>query len=163
MNNNLTSQELKYQSMLNMLLATNATIDTIMTTLVTLLNIIFFISFTDGKVLLPAYTVFAIGFYMRLCNSMCFNFTRAMIYFSNFRVSAQRIGKFLNTPELDLDRVTPPSDPKLAFEVNDFSFSWSKHEKGFSLSNITLKIRKGNYQAYNLDLNVNLNMIDLLL
>lgn len=117
--------------------------DTILTTLVTLLNIIFFIYFTNDKPLLPAYTTFAIGFYMRLCNSMGFNFTRAMVYFSNFRVSATRIGNFLKSPELDLTRIHTPSDPNIAIEMKDFNFSWGQSDTGFSLNNISLQIKKG--------------------
>lgn len=126
-----------------MLLAGNATIDTLMATLVTLVNIIFFISFADGKPLLPAYTVFAIGFYMRLCYSMGFNFTRAMIYFSNFRVSLKRVGDFLTSPELDRSQIRVPDDPKTVIEMKDFKFSFSQSDGGFSLNKINLCIKKG--------------------
>jgi ABC-type siderophore export system fused ATPase/permease subunit len=126
-----------------MLQAMNATMDTILTTLVTLLNIIFFIYFAE-KPLLPAYTVFAIGFYMRLCNSMGFNFTRAMIYFSNYRVSAKRVGKFLLTKELDLSKIKEPADKKAAIDIKDFTFTWNDIDAtGFGLSKINLQIKKG--------------------
>lgn len=125
--------------------ALNATIDTILTTLVTLLNIIFFISFTQGKPLLPAYTVFAIGFYMKLCNSMGFNFTRAMVYFSNYRVSAKRVGKFLLTKELNQSKIKAPQDDKTAIELRNFNFAWNEPDVGFSLDNISLTIKKGLY------------------
>lgn len=148
------SQELKYQVILNMLLAGNGTIDTIMTTLVTLVNIIFFISFTDEKPLLPAYTVFAIGFYMRLCNTMGFNFTRAMIYFSNFRVSVRRVGNFLLTPELDQSKIRAPENPNTIIEMKDFNYSFS--DGGFSLNKINLSIKKGKLKLEKLNYEVSI-------
>lgn len=125
----------------------NATIDTIMATLVTFVNISFFIAFTNDKPLLPAYTVFTIGFYMRLCNSMCFNFTRAMIYFSNYRISANRVGKFLLSKELDPKKIMPPGDDNnVAIQIKDFNFSWAASKEtvgGFSLNDINLRVNKG--------------------
>lgn len=131
--------------MLNLLLAANASIDTIMPTLVTFLNIIFFISFTDGKPLLPAYTVFSIGFYIRLCYTMGFYFTRAMIYFTGYRVSTKRIAQFLLTNELDRSQILTPSDSQTAIELNDFNFSFDKTDVGFSLRNINLRVKKGEF------------------
>lgn len=131
--------------MLNVLLAANASIDTIMPTLVTFLNIIFFISFTDGKPLLPAYTVFSIGFYIRLCYTMGFYFTRAMVYFTGFRVSTKRIAQFLLTNELDRSRILKPSDSNIAIQLTDFNFSFDKTDVGFSLRNINIRVKKGEF------------------
>lgn len=132
-----------------------------MATMVTLLNITFFIAFTERRPLLPTYTVFAIGFYMRLCNTIGFNFTRSIIYFSNLRVSTKRVQKFLLVKELpslhesskggDMEK-TPLYKPNISgdgdktqsvIEIKNLNFSWTDDDTGFSLNNININIKHG--------------------
>jgi ABC-type siderophore export system fused ATPase/permease subunit len=116
-----------------------------MATMVTLLNIVFFISFAD-KPLLPTYTVFAIGFYMRLCNTIGFNFTRALTYLTGFKVSCKRLENFLLLKELpailDKSEQNSKEDKSVAICMKDFSFAWKK-ETGFSLDDINLTVNFG--------------------
>lgn len=119
------SRELKYQTILNLLQSASATIDTIMATLMTFVNIAFFVGFTNVP-LIPSYIVFSIGFYMRLCNSIGANFTRAITSLVNFRVSANRITEFLMLEELDQNQIAHPNDLITAVSIKDFNFEWKK-------------------------------------
>ncbi|CAF0837577.1 unnamed protein product [Brachionus calyciflorus] len=138
----LRNEELRFQRFLNLLQASSATIDTIMATLMSFMNISFFIVFA-GIPLLPSFIVFSIGFYMRLCNSVGFNFSRAVVSLVNYKVSADRIEEFLLMEELDAKQITAPNDPDLAVKVENLNFSWKKDE--FSLKNVSLKAKKGDF------------------
>ncbi len=111
-----------------MLSAVNATIDTSMATLMTFVSVISFIYLTNQPII-PTYTVFSIGFYMRLCNTMGFNFTRALTSVVNARVSIKRINEFLLKEELERSASVPldPSNP-LCIEIKDFNYHWNKVE-----------------------------------
>ncbi|RNA19404.1 multidrug resistance-associated 4, partial [Brachionus plicatilis] len=138
----LRNQELRYQTLLNLVQSLTATIDTIMATLMSFLNISFFIAFA-GIPLVPSFIVFSIGFYMRLCNSVGFNFSRAVVSVVNFRVSAKRVGDFLLMKELEMKPVPVPNDPDLAIEIDNLNFSWKQDE--FSLKNINVQVNKGDF------------------
>nr|QNH67884.1 ATP-binding cassette transporter subfamily C member 4 X1 [Brachionus rotundiformis] len=138
----LRNQELRYQTFLNLVQSLTATIDTIMATLMSFLNISFFIAFA-GIPLVPSFIVFSIGFYMRLCNSVGFNFSRAVVSVVNFRVSAKRVGDFLLMQELDMGQVSTPTNPDLAIQIENLNFSWKQDE--FSLKEINVQVRKGDF------------------
>nr|APD26517.1 ATP-binding cassette transporter subfamily C member 4 X1 protein [Brachionus koreanus] len=138
----LRNEELRYQTFLNLVQSLTATIDTIMATLMSFLNISFFIAFA-GIPLVPSFIVFSIGFYMRLCNSVGFNFSRAIVSVVNFRVSAKRVGDFLLMKELDMRQVPEPSDQELAIKIDNLNFSWKQDE--FSLKNINIEVKKGDF------------------
>lgn len=113
-----------------------------MATLMSFLNISFFIAFA-GIPLVPSFIVFSIGFYMRLCNSVGFNFSRAVVSVVNFRVSAKRVGDFLLMKELDMRPVDEPNDQELAIKIDNLNFSWKQDE--FSLKNINVQVKKGDF------------------
>lgn len=109
----------------------------------TFINILFFINFTNSP-LLPSLIVYAIGFYMRLCNSIGFNFTRAFIATINFKVSLNRVRSFLLIKELKDDRGIIKSEnarDNLTINMENFCYSWSDDE--FSIKNVSLKVQKG--------------------
>lgn len=113
-----------------------------MATLMSFLNISFFITFA-GIPLIPSYIVFSIGFYMRLCNSVGFNFSRAVVSVINFRVSSKRVEEFLLMKELDLKSVSTMSNPIVAIKMENLNFSWKQDE--FSLKNINIEVKKGDF------------------
>lgn len=106
------------------------------------LNISFFISFA-GVPLIPSYIVFSIGFYMRLCNSVGFNFSRAVVSVINFRVSSKRVEEFLLLKELDTKCVSSLNNSDIAIKMQNLNFSWKKDE--FSLKNINIEVKKGDF------------------
>jgi hypothetical protein len=91
----------------------------------TFLNIYFFIKFTKID-LIPSFIVYAIGFYMRLCNSSGFNFTRAYITLINFKVGAKRITDFLLIKELQENRIEKDKSSRCAVQIERLNYSWSK-------------------------------------
>lgn len=97
-----------------------------MATLMTLFNIIFFVRFSKA-VLKPSYIVFSLGFYMRLCYSIGYNFTRSLTTLINGLVSIQRLDDFLLKKELDINNERFLYDSS-ATEINleNFSFSWTE-------------------------------------
>lgn len=102
-----------------------------MSTLITLVNITCFLHFTNAP-LVPSFVVFSIGFYMRLCNSIGFNFTRAMNTFINGLVSCRRVNSFLLQQELDLSSFTnckQESEDMVSISVKGMNFDWN-HETG---------------------------------
>jgi ABC-type bacteriocin/lantibiotic exporter with double-glycine peptidase domain len=121
------------------------TVDAAMTTIMTLINITFFINFA-GQPLLPKFIVYAIGFYMRLCNSIGFNFTRAFITTINMKVSIDRVQEFLMIPELVDERrvANAVSDKKLAVQMDHFSYKWN-NEDDFGIKDASLRINKGEF------------------
>nr|UOU03341.1 ATP-binding cassette subfamily C4-1-2 [Brachionus rubens] len=138
----LRNKELRFHTFLNLLQASTATIDTIMATLMSFMNISFFISFAEIP-LLPSFIVFSIGFYMRLCNSIGFNFSRSVVSVINFNVSAKRIGDFLLMEELNPKQISEPIESNFAVKIERLNFSWQKDE--FSLKNINIEAKKGDF------------------
>ena len=118
-----------FQRILNILQAINATVDTSMATIMTLVSVVIFITFTRQPIV-PTFTVFSIGFYMRLCNTMGFNFTRALTGLVNARVSIKRLDKFLLNEELatlrkpNVGRVIKKKP--LGVEMRNFNYHWSE-------------------------------------
>jgi ABC-type bacteriocin/lantibiotic exporter with double-glycine peptidase domain len=113
-----------------------------MATIMIFINVVFFMSFTSLP-LLPTYTVYAIGFYQRLSNSLGFKFTRAFTGVSNLKVSFDRINEFLHLEEL-VDRREKPADSKTAVQMDNLSFCWSEDD-GFGINNLSMKVRKGEF------------------
>ena len=92
----------------------------------TFLNIYFFINFSQTA-LIPSFIVYAIGFYMRLCNSIGFNFTRSFLTTVSYSVSARRITDYLMIKELEDKRVVNEKDVgNLAVEIENFNYTWDK-------------------------------------
>jgi ABC-type bacteriocin/lantibiotic exporter with double-glycine peptidase domain len=120
------------------------TIDAVLATLMTLINVVFFINFTNLR-LLPSYVVYAIGFYQRLCHSIGFMFSRAFIQLSNALVSLNRLNEFLLSNELE-DQRLEPSDVNTVIEMKKFNFSWKK-ENEFAVENVSLRVKKGELVA----------------
>ena len=126
-----------------MLQSFTVSIDAAMTTIMTLVNIAFFIRFANLP-LLPSFIVYAIGFYMRLCNSVGFNFSRAFITVVNMKVSVDRLKKFLLIKELE-DKRKDLGSSFVAVEMQNFNYSWKKDQ--FSIKNISMQINKGDFAA----------------
>jgi ABC-type multidrug transport system fused ATPase/permease subunit len=120
------------------------TIDAVLATLMTLINVVFFISFTNLR-LLPSFVVYAIGFYQRLCFSIGFIFSRQIIFLSNALVSLSRLNEFLLAKEL-VELRLEPSDVNTAIEMKSFNFSWKK-ENEFAVENVSLRVKKGELVA----------------
>jgi ABC-type bacteriocin/lantibiotic exporter with double-glycine peptidase domain len=115
-----------------------------MTTIMTLINITFFVNYTNLE-LLPKFIVYAIGFYMRLCNSIGFNFTRAFITTINMKVSIERVREFLLYQEL-VDERRIASDNNLAVKLERFNYKW-KEDDDFSIKNASLRVNKDEFAA----------------
>ena len=98
-----------------------------MATAMTFVNITCFIHFTNTP-LIPSFVVFSIGFYMRLCNTIGYNFTRSITTLINGLVSAKRLNAFLLRKELKIAPKSLQSLPSICF--NNFSFGWN-HVKFF--------------------------------
>lgn len=101
-------------------------IDNIMATLMTLFNIVFFVKYSNAA-LIPNYIVFSLGFYMRLCYSIGYNFTRSLTTLINGLVSIKRLNEFLLKKELDINNERFLYDSSATeICVEDFSFAWSR-------------------------------------
>ncbi len=136
----------------------SASIDTIMSTLITFVNITCFLHFTNAP-LVPSFVVFSIGFYMKLCNSIGFNFTRALNTAINGLVSCRRVNAFLMQKELDLTCFTnykQDDEKNASINVHNLNFDWNQESDespaptttshtrdGFSLKNISFKVKAG--------------------
>jgi ABC-type multidrug transport system fused ATPase/permease subunit len=135
------------QLWLNILQAIILSIDNIMATLMTLFNLIFFIKFSN-YVLLPSYIVFSLGFYMRLCYSIGFNFTRSLTTLINGLVSIKRLDEFLLKKELNINNERFLYDSAdSSIDVENLEFSWNEAKGSFKLKNITFKIKNGQFTA----------------
>lgn len=103
--------------------AVSYSIDNTMALLMTFMNISIFISFTDLP-LLPSFIVFSLGFYVRLCYSIGFNFSRSTSALITGLVSLKRINDFLLLDEL------PPANERFCYgdeisvKVEKLCFSW---------------------------------------
>ena len=118
---------------MNLLQSASASIDTIMSTLITFINITCFLHYTNAP-LLPSFVVFSIGFYMRLCNSIGFNFTRAINTFINGLVSARRVNSFLMQKELDItlfNNFKQDLDSQSSINVKNLNFDWNQVTKKY--------------------------------
>ena len=78
----------------------------------------------SNKPLLPSYVIFSIGFYLRLCYSIGFDFSKAVNSILDFRVSAKRINEFLLLEELKVPEISKGGTEKV--KLDSFSFSWNK-------------------------------------
>jgi ABC-type bacteriocin/lantibiotic exporter with double-glycine peptidase domain len=130
--------------MWNIIQAIASTVDATMATLMTFINVVFFIGFSKTP-LIPSYTVYAIGFYMRLSSSIGFMFTRACTSVSNIRVGFKRVNDFLLADEL-FDKREKLVGGEVAVNVDKLNFRWKKDE-GFGLRDISMKINKGEFVA----------------
>lgn len=149
----LASEEIKYQACLNLVQSVSATIDTFMLTLTTCVSIVCFLLFAN-KPFSANYFILVVGFYAILCNSIGQQFSRALVNFSNFRVSTKRIEKFLLEKELAMESSSSRrrqietnrtfADPKLAICFKNFACSLNNNDG------------KLNYVLNNINLNVNL-------
>ena len=97
--------------------------DTIMGSLMTFLNVTVFLAVLS-RPLSTTYIVFSIGFYMRLCSSIGFSFTRAVTSIVDFGVSARRINSFLLMRELNLNQVEKYTDKTIKIEIKNLNFKW---------------------------------------
>ena len=109
--------------MLNVLQAITLGIDNMMATFMTLVNISCFVSFFL-RPLLPSYIVFSLGFYMRLCYSIGFYFTRSLVTLINALVSIDRISEFLQMKELSSSLEKISYYDSIGINVENLNFKW---------------------------------------
>ncbi len=121
----LLSQELKYQLFLNLLQAISVSIDNMLAPLMTLVNISFFIEYAHQP-LFPRFLVFTLGFYMRLCYSIGFQFSRTISTLINGLVSAKRINDFLLAKELATANEKCFYGETASIKVENLDFSWNQ-------------------------------------
>lgn len=96
--------------------------------------------------------VFTVGFYTKLCGSIGLNLTKALTFFTNYKLGAQRIEKFLRHKELALLNKNDSSSPKnetenkTAISIRNLSFSWDEKEStstSFRLGKIDMNVEFG--------------------
>ena len=81
----------------------------------------------SNRPLMPSYVVFSIGFYIRLCYSIGFDFSKAINSILDFRVSAIRINDFLHLNELKkIDSSSKENFPSI--KIEELSFKWVTFE-----------------------------------
>ena len=110
---------------LNLLQACSFSIDNIMAPLMTLVNISFFLQFSKQP-LLPRFLVFSLGFYMRLCYTIGFNFSRTVSTSINALVSARRIDAFLVTKEITTVNERSFYGETAEITVKNLDYSWDQ-------------------------------------
>ncbi len=117
-----------YQLALSLLQALSTSLDTIMTTLITFMNITIFIRYSNANVyLVPGFVIFSIGYYLRLSNSIGFNFPRSITSLLNGISSAQRCKLFLIRRETDFLKSQECNESDIAnINLDDFSYCFDK-------------------------------------
>lgn len=102
-----------------------------MTTLITFMNITLFIRYSNSNVyLLPGFVIFSIGYYLRLSNSIGFNFPRSITSLLNGISSAQRCKLFLIRKETNFVQPQECNESDIAnINLNNFSYCFDKVNK----------------------------------
>jgi hypothetical protein len=102
-----------------------------MATLITFMNITLFIRYSNSNVyLLPGFVIFSIGYYLRLSNSIGFNFPRSITSLLNGISSAQRCKLFLIRKETDFVQPQECNESDIAnINLNNFSYCFDKVNK----------------------------------